>query len=270
MHEPWFPPRYLLDLYDPTYDGPPMAEPNYREADVYTPAELRNMQARYKAMCTLLSKAVGRMLRTTQDAGLLDNSIVVFMSDHGMYLGERGRTGKSGIQADGRSVFPFHCEINRNLLVDARAAFAEPDHQPRLGSRLPGLVQAPDLMPTVLELCGIPMPAEVELEGRQLGSTAQGRVGRGLVRWQSPRRLPMWAAAGCIRARPAVTDGEWKLLVDEEATVTAEPELYRIADDPGESVNLIDSDREEARRIHAAMLDWLAAHEATPDGAGAA
>ena len=261
VHEPWFPPRYLLDRYDPTYDGPPMAEPNYREADVYTPAELRNMQARYKAMCTLLSKAVGRMLRTTQDAGLLDNSIVVFMSDHGMYLGERGRTGKSGIQPDGRSVFPFHCEINRICWsMHVPPSLNRTTSAP--GSRLPGLVQAPDLMPTVLELCDIPVPADVELEGASLVPMLEGDSA-------GPRPLAVTATTTNIDGswvqsrRPAVTDGEWKLLLDEDDGA-GEPELYRIADDPGETVNLIDSARDEARRIHAEMLEWLKAHEATP------
>ena len=63
--------------------------------------------------------------------------------------------------------------------------------------------------------------------------------------------------------RPAVTDGEWKLLLNEDDGA-GEPELYRIADDPGETVNLIDSARDEARQIHAEMLEWLKAHEATP------
>lgn len=262
VHEPWFPPQYLLDLYDSTYDGPPIAQPNYREASVYTPAELRNMQARYKAMCTLLSKAVGRMLRTVEDAGLLENSIVVFMSDHGMYLGERGRTGKSGIQADARSVFPFHCEINRicwSMHVPAslnRATVAP-------GSRLPGLVQAPDLMPTVLELCDIPAPSGVELEGSSLVPLLEGDA-------KGPRPLAITATTtnvdgGWVHTRaPAVTDGEWKLLVDE-GDGDGGPGLYRVADDPGESVNLIAEARDEAQRIHSAMLAWLEAHDATPE-----
>ena len=260
VHEPWFPPRYLLDLYDPTYDGEPIAQPNYREASVYTPAELRNMRARYKAMCTLLSKAVGRMLRTVEDAGLLDNSIVVFMSDHGMYLGERGRTGKSGIQADARSVFPFHCEINRicwsmHVPPSLNRATVAP------GSRLAGLVQAPDLMPTVLELCGIPAPSDVDLEGSSLVPLLEGDA-------KGPRPLAITATTtnvdgGWVHTlAPAVTDGEWKLLVDE-GDGDGGPGLYRVADDPGESVNLIAEARDEAQRIHAAMLEWLAAHDAT-------
>ena len=60
-----------------------------------------------------------------------------------------------------------------------------------------------------------------------------------------------------------MTDGEWKLLVDE-GDGDGGPELYRVADDPGEALNLIDSHRDEARRIHGAMLEWLAAHDATP------
>ena len=179
---------------------------------MYTPEELRNMQARYKAMCTLLSKAVGRMLRTVEDAGLLDNSIVVFMSDHGMYLGERGRTGKSGIQADARSVFPFHCEINRICWsMHVPPSLGRTTAAP--GSRLAGLVQAPDLMPTVLELCGIPAPGDVDLEGSSLipllEGDADGAASAGDHRNddQRRRRVGAHARAGGDRRRVEVAGG---------------------------------------------------------------
>ena len=178
-----------------------------------------------------------------------------------MYLGERGRTGKSGIQAERRSVFPFHGEINRicwsmHVPESLNRSMAAP------GSRLAGLVQAPDLMPTVLELCDVPVPSEMDLEGASLVPLLEGES-------DGPRSLAITATTadvggGWVHTRaPAVTDGQWKLLVDE-SDGDGGPELYRIADDPGEAVNLIDSDRGEARRIHAAMLDWLAAHDATP------
>ena len=112
-------------------------------------------------------------------------------------------------------------------------------------------------MPTVLELCDIPVPADVELEGASLVPMLEGDSA-------GPRPLAVTATTtniggGWVQSRrPAVTDGEWKLLLDEDDGA-GEPELYRIADDPGETVNLIDSARDEARRIHAEMLEWLKA-----------
>jgi choline-sulfatase len=261
VHEPWFPPAYLLDLYQPRYDGLPVAQPNYREASHFRPDELENMRARYRAMCTLLSKAVGRMFRTIEDAGLLENSIVTFMSDHGMYLGERGRTGKSGIQADGRTEFPFHREI-----ADICWTMHVP---PSLGlatvrgdTRVPGLVQAPDLMPTILELCGVTAPPAAKIEGASLVSLLAGeRQGPRPVAITTTTRTDGTDWVHCCR--PAVTDGAWKLMLDEGPSA-ASAELYRVATDPGETVNVLVEERAEADRLHAAMQQWLQAHDAAP------
>ena len=86
---------------------------NYHSAEVYSSAELKNLKARYAAMCTLVSKHIGRVLRVIEDSGLLENTIVCFLSDHGIYLGERGLTGKSLIHADAFDCFPFHIELTR-------------------------------------------------------------------------------------------------------------------------------------------------------------
>ena len=117
-------------------------------------------------------------------------------------------------------------------------------------------------MPTVLELCEIPISGDLDLEGSSLVPLLEGDA-------EGPRPLAITATTtnvdgGWVHTRaPAVTDGEWKLLVDE-GDGDGGPGLYRIADDPGESVNLIAEARDEAQRIHAKMLEWLAAHDATP------
>ena len=69
VHEPWFPPEYLWRRYDADYEGEPMAHPNYSSAEAYVPGELKNLQARYGAMCTLLSKHAGRVFRLIRDSG---------------------------------------------------------------------------------------------------------------------------------------------------------------------------------------------------------
>jgi arylsulfatase A-like enzyme len=253
VHEPWFPPEYLWRMYQPEYDGEPMVHPNYHSSSVYSPQELKNLQARYAAMCTLVSKQIGRLLRTIEDSGLLQNSIVCFLSDHGMYLGERGRTGKSLIKPDANDCFPFHCELARicwsmHLPPSLNVKFATG------GSRMMPVIQAPDLLPTVLELCGVPAPKEANLEGVSLVPWLKNE------RSDQPRKISVTTSTGGTKCRrPTVTDGEWTLLLTEPPNPEP-PRLYHTARDPREEHDVFSSHREQAQRLHAGMLEWLSAN----------
>lgn len=260
VHEPWFPPQYLLDSYHPGYDGEPMPHPNYRSAEFYEPEELKDLQARYASMCTLLSKQVGRVLRVMEDAGLCENTIVVFLSDHGTFLGEHGLTGKSLIHDQAFDVYPFHPEVSRFCWI-----MAIPEslgrHGAKPGSRFSWLAQAPDLLPTILDLCGIRPPENAEIEGQSLVPLLSGQTERG------PREIAMTAWSVKTHhsdeflycRRPAVTDGEWTLILNEPPAPEA-PLLYHTASDPGHATNLLAAHRDEAVRLHRAMLDFLRAH----------
>ncbi len=61
------------------------------------PPESLNFQRsmrRYYRMVTGVDEQLGKMMEALRETGKLDNTIVVFTSDHGMYLGERGLAGK--------------------------------------------------------------------------------------------------------------------------------------------------------------------------------
>ena len=264
VHEPWFPPEYLLRMYQTEYDGEPMAHPNYHSADVYSKEELENLRARYAAMCTLLSKNVGRIFRLIEDTGLFDNSIVLFLSDHGMYLGEHGLTGKSLIHESANDVYPFHPEVARICwsmsipsVLDAKAS--------KTGARFSQLIQAPDLMPTILDLCGIEVPEKARLEGMSLVPLLRGQTDA------SPRGMAMTASTtrthhqrDLLHCRhPALTDGEWTLIL-REPPEPGPPLLYNTGNDPSHKNDLFSEGRDEAGRLHKMMLDFLRDHEATP------
>ncbi|GAF97564.1 unnamed protein product, partial [marine sediment metagenome] len=59
-HEPWDPPRWLTDLYDPDYKGEPYAWAEYGAASQYGKRELRHMQALYAGECTMVDRWFGR------------------------------------------------------------------------------------------------------------------------------------------------------------------------------------------------------------------
>jgi arylsulfatase A-like enzyme len=262
VHEPWRPPEYMWRMYDPDYEGQPMVHPNYHTADVYSTEELKNMGARYAAMCTLTSKHIGRVLRVIEDSGLLEDTIIVFLSDHGIYLGERGLAGKSLIHAEAVDCFPFHVELTRMCwsmyipeMLGLRS-FAP-------GTRYRQVIQAPDLLPTLLDLCGIPLPQELTIEGSSLvpllrGDTSQGPRDISMTAWS----LKTHHDPDVVYCRrPTVTDGVWTLLLNGPPDPKP-PRLYHVMNDDTQQRDVLSEHREEAHRLHRQMIEWLESHGA--------
>jgi len=93
-HEPWDPPQKYVDLYSDTYDGPEPIVPNYTNADYLDEKELERMRALYAGEVTMVDHWLGNFLDKASDLGVMDNTMIVLLSDHGVGLGEHGVTGK--------------------------------------------------------------------------------------------------------------------------------------------------------------------------------
>jgi len=93
-HEPWDPPQKYVDLYSDSYSGPEPIVPNYTSSDYLKESELERMRALYAGEVTMVDHWLGNFLDKANDLGVLDNTMVVLVSDHGVGLGEHGVTGK--------------------------------------------------------------------------------------------------------------------------------------------------------------------------------
>jgi arylsulfatase A-like enzyme len=225
-----------------------MTHPNYGPSDAYTDDELANLRAHYAGEATMVSKNIGRVLRTIEDAGLMETSIVSILSDHGIFVGERGRTGKSRISPGIFDAFPQHTEISHLVWM-----MSIPGTEP---GRFKNIVQPPDLMPTLLEACGLEIPGNVE--GRSLMPI--------LEEGQDPHQpeiaistwtMPTHFSDELVFCRyPTVTDGEWTLVLQEPPDPEP-PRLYHIAQDPTEKTDLIREETDVARDLFARMTSWL-------------
>jgi arylsulfatase A-like enzyme len=247
VHEPWDPPQYLVDLYaDPAYAGPPMRHPNYGPASDFTAAELANLRAHYAGEVTLVSKHVGRLLRMIEDTGLMERTAVFFMADHGMYLGEHDRTGKSNIcDHDTRGSWPLYEEVSHiPLLVWVPGIEG--------GRRVDALVQPPDIMPTILQLAGSEGPEG--MHGHSLLPLLRGET-RFLPRRVAVSGFDLPRGEGPNGPKVTVTDGEWTLIAAAEAH--APPELYHRPSDPGQERNGIAEHPDAARALHEALRAFL-------------
>ena len=240
VHEPWDPPEYLVRRYDrPGYDGPPMIHP-YGKASVYTRRELANLKAHYAAEAYLVIKWIGSVLTKIEELGLFEDSIVVFTSDHGMFVGEHNRTGKTNIHPDDERVWPLYQELSHiPLMVSA----------PRVsgGRRVGELTQSVDLLPTLMDLAGV-KHKNLEMHGHSLRPLLRGDT----KDW--PRKYAF--SSPFIRTGgPTVTDKRWTYISYGEKG--GKPELYDLKSDPGQKKNVIRKYPGVTRRMQKALSDFL-------------
>lgn len=141
-HDPYFtaPEKYRA-LYDP---AKLTLRPNVPEAEA---AQARKILAGYYAHCTALDDCFGELRRTLRETGLEETTLLVFGSDHGDMLGSQGVFKKQRPWDESIRV-PLVLRWPGGLGTQAR------------------LLEAPfnveDLMPTLLGLCGVPIPKTVE------------------------------------------------------------------------------------------------------------
>ena len=187
-HEPWDPPQYYTDLYDPGYRGRVFDAPSYglRKSLGMTAAELKQLRARYAGECTMVDACVGRLFETLERVGIRDEVMIIFTSDHGTYFdypGDNGLickawlVGHNGLlMSAGRRVepplryFPFLPGVARIPLMI---------HMPeqKKSHRARGIVQPWDVTATVLDAFGIKTPPE--LVGTSLMPVIEGRSTKG-------------------------------------------------------------------------------------------
>ena len=93
-HEPWDPPQKYVDLYSDGFDGPEPVTSSSGSSEWLTEAQLERMHARYSAEVTMTDHWLGHFLDKAQGLGILDNTMLILLSDHGHAFGEHGYAGK--------------------------------------------------------------------------------------------------------------------------------------------------------------------------------
>ena len=150
-HEPWDAPQKYVDFYDPDYQGEEVNYPIYGFwREFLTEEELNHTRALYMAEATLVDHWFGILLDKINQLGLTEDTAVIFTSDHGFLFGEHEIIGKSLIRDDIATfeAIPLYDQIRRIPLLVSLPGQTGAQH-------IPALVQAPDLMPTILEMAGL-------------------------------------------------------------------------------------------------------------------
>jgi arylsulfatase A-like enzyme len=165
-HEPWDAPQKYLDLYEKEYHGEEVVYPHYDFwREFLTEEELNHIRNLYFAEATMVDHWVGVLLDKVDELGLTEDTAVIFTSDHGYLFGEHDLTGKSRLptRPDGLLWYEavrMYNEIRRVPLIVRLPGQTK-------GQHLKGIAQAPDLMPTILEMAGLVATQSIKGEARR-------------------------------------------------------------------------------------------------------
>jgi arylsulfatase A-like enzyme len=261
-HEPWDPPRWASDLY---LDGPvrrPYAWAEYGSADQYGSDELARLRALYAGECTVVDRWFGRLIDTVDLLGLDENTLVVFLSDHGHYLGYPGDGGQVGKRLGYRHSDGKHAGQDADVFIPLLDTVSNPPCM----IRMPGqrrarscneLAQPVDLMPTLLEAAKVPVPDGID--------------GTSLLPWLAggKGKLRSRAVTACHRDFAQITDRRWLY----GAWAHDHPaKLFDRRDDPDQTTDVLAQNPDTAQRLHRALIaelrrldapaDWIAAIDA--------
>jgi iduronate 2-sulfatase len=246
-HDPFIAPAKYFDLYPPDSltlhrnpadqtPAPPLAVGFGSFGDEFrkfTDQERREFLRAYYAGVSFMDAQVGRLLDELDERQLWDDTVVVFISDHGYHLGEREWWNKNTL---------FERSCRAPLIV------AAPGVRPGVAR---GLVEFVDLFPTIAELCGLTTPAGLA-----------GTSFRPLL--EDPARAGKQSAWTTVSRGPgqrgdSLRTDRWRFTRWSDGAI----ELYDHDADPQETRNLAGSEDHAAIvRELGRQLDQLASAEA--------
>ncbi len=227
-HDPYTIPREYWDLYRDEDIPPPTVQIAQHEQDPHSqrllkvidlwgqemPEEkIRAARRAYFGACSYVDAQIGALLRTLEDCGLSEDTLIVFSGDHGDMLGERGLWYK---------MHWFEMAARVPLLVHAPQRFA--------AHRVSQSVSTVDLLPTLVELAGGTVEPGLPLDGRSLLPHLQGTGGHDEV-------IGEYTAEGTVSPLMMIRRGDFKFIYSEQDPCL----LFDLANDPRELQDLMDS-----------------------------
>ena len=192
----------------------------------------------YAAMIEAMDTEIGRFLKALDEAGLRENTLVVFKSDNGGYDGDnKPLRGVKGMLYEGGIRIPWMARWPKHI---------------KAGTICEKPVISMDCFPTFLAVAGVSIPSSYSLDGKShLSLFAESEeFGREAVYFHYPN----YAFHKLNRLGGAVREGDYKLIKRYEG---GELELYNLKEDIAESQNLREASPELAKRLEGQLDSWL-------------
>lgn len=223
VHSPWHAKQDVIEKYAQKVD---IEDPQHNPV--------------YAAMVETMDDAVGQLMGTLEEEGILDNTIVIFFSDNGgVHWSAKEHVHPDYIDVPITSNAPLRGGKANTYEGGTREPLiiAWPGHIEAGTRNDQAIVQSIDFFPTLTELCGLDAPASVD--GISFASALRGEIlDRDTIFCHFPHYTP--AADGLPSTY--VRKGDWKLIrfYCDNDDQTDRVELYNLSEDIGETNNLAD------------------------------
>ncbi len=218
-HEPWDTPEEYVSLYDDGYDGREPYSVIYGPSDYLTQRELERMKARYAAEVTMTDRWLGNFLDKMDELGVMENTLLIVLSDHGVAFGEHGYTGKPSY-----ALWPEITDIPFFIRrPGGKGAGEESDY----------FASTHDVAPTVLSFLGIDLPEA--MEGQDLSVLFDGEEPEPREHFTLGYNTHAW-----------VRDQDYVMFARNDG---AEAKLYDLRTDPNMNTDIARSNQEVINRM---------------------
>lgn len=195
------------------------------------PSETNPRQQAYNAMTSALDDAVGDIVQALKDAGVDDNTLLIFLNDNGGPI-------YTQVQSNGHlrlgKLFLFEGGIRIPMIIRWPGVL-----QPGTVYRRP--VNSLDVFPTACAAAGIDLPSDLSLDGVDLLPYLKGQNA------DSPHDALFWSNG----PNKAVRLGKWKMIVAGDHTF-----LFDLDADIGETKDLAQQQPEVVRKLKEALKEW--------------
>ncbi|ASJ74064.1 sulfatase [Granulosicoccus antarcticus] len=204
---------------------------DWGESKALTETELRDITALYYGMITAIDHQVGRILDALEERGELENTIIIFTSDHGEWLGDHGLLLKGPMLYDGLLRVPY-------VMSGPNIPAGKIVHDP---------VSTLDIRATLADMCGLQVSAD---NGESLVGLLQNTASRdfALNEWEVDE-----TRSGIGMDLSTVRSQRYRMSVDLR---TDTGELYDLQEDPHEMHNLFgDPGYAKTQAEHLSMIN---------------
>ena len=257
---------FFLNMAPYAVHAPIMADSQY--VDDYT--DVNSTEVAYASMVEGYDASLRAILWKLEELGVAERTLVLFTSDNGgLSAHARGRTP----MGTGPNTHNLPLRSGKGsayeggIRVPMVVAWAKPDASQPVQRRLPiaagrrteAPVTSHDFFPSILEAAGVQQPDDDRLDGhsfvpllRPSASQPQEADRDTTHFWHYPH---LWGPHGPgLKPFTAVRSGDWKLIYFYDE---ARYELYDLADDLGETTNLVEAQPAVARRLADRMRAWM-------------
>lgn len=246
-HSPYDPPKPYDTLYDPRKIPEPLGGWDNEEIldgrdpelilrrkiygwDWLSPQAVQQARAHYCSLITLQDAMIGRILNFLEESDLIDNTILIYTSDHGDLLGDFGRFFK-------RCMFNGAVKVPMIWFVPGLTDENKDSHRCQL-------VGLQDILPTLCSLLNISISKEID--GMDLTPILEDPEAPG-------RKFFVSYMHGTCQKAMICTD-KWKYVYSE---IIGVEELYDIRKPDGELVNVASDNPDVVKEMRETLIDWF-------------